>query len=163
MGTGTQLNTSTENIITQRKFRSIIHYFKTFSHVQDCEQYIRQKTKDDRIFLIVNGRFGQEIVPRIHQFRQIFSIYVYYQDKEKNEEWAKKFIKVSGVFNKLEILINRVQSDYIKRIQYKVDDSFPLNICKKNNLSNNLIHDEFFHSQLLVDYLVHMKTLYQMI
>lgn len=88
------VTTSTENIATQKEFNKIIHYFKTFSNVSDCEQYIQQKTKDDRVFLIANGRLGQEITPRIHNFRQVFSIYVYCQDKERNEEWAKKFCKV---------------------------------------------------------------------
>jgi len=87
-------NISAENIANQKQFRSIIHYFKTFQNTQDCEKYIREKSKDDRIFFIVSGRLGQEIVPRIHQFRQIFSIYVYCQDKQKNEEWANKFTKV---------------------------------------------------------------------
>jgi hypothetical protein len=87
-------NISAENITSQKQFRSIIHHFKTFQNTQDCEKYIREKSKDDRIFFIVSGRLGQEIVPRVHQFRQIFSIYVYCQDKQKNEEWANKFTKV---------------------------------------------------------------------
>ena len=88
------VNTSSENIATQKELRSIIHHFNTFSNVPDCEQYIQQKSQDDRVFLIVNGRLGQEIVPRVHHYRQVFHIYVYCQDKEKNEEWARKFVKV---------------------------------------------------------------------
>jgi hypothetical protein len=87
-------NVSPENITTQKQLSSIIHHFKIFQNTQDCEEYIRKKTKDDRIFFIVSGRLGQEIVPRIHQLRQIFSIYVYCQDKQRNEEWASKFTKV---------------------------------------------------------------------
>jgi hypothetical protein len=88
------VNVSTENIETQKELQSIIHYFKTFQNVQDCEQFIQQKSNDDRIYFIVSGRLGQEIVPRIHHLRQVFSIYVYCQDKRKNEEWASKFNKV---------------------------------------------------------------------
>jgi hypothetical protein len=87
-------NVSTENITTQKQFQSIIHHFKTFEKVQDCEQYIQQKTKYDRIFLIVSGRLGQEIVPRIEKFRQVFTIYVYCKDKQRNEVWAKQVTKV---------------------------------------------------------------------
>jgi hypothetical protein len=74
--------------------QSIIHHFKTFQNVQDCELFIQQKSNDDRIYFIVSGRLGQEIVPRIHHLRQVFSIYVYCQDIRKNEEWACKFNKV---------------------------------------------------------------------
>ena len=103
------VNTSSENIATQKELCSIIHHFKTFSNVPDCEQYIQQKSQDDRVFLIVNGRLGQEIVPRIHHYRQVFNIYVYCQDKEKNEEWARKFIKVI-VIELFIILKQRVKS-----------------------------------------------------
>lgn len=88
------VNASKENLDAQQQFRTIINHLETFQNVQQCEQYLHQTSKDDRIFLIVSGRFGQEIVPRIHQYRQISSIYVYCMDKKRNEEWAKQFTKV---------------------------------------------------------------------
>lgn len=87
-------NTSEENIATQKEFRTITHHLKIFQNVFDCERFIHQKSKVDRIFLIVSGQLGREIVPRIHHYRQIFAIYVYCQNKQANEEWANKFSKV---------------------------------------------------------------------
>ncbi|CAF4712994.1 unnamed protein product, partial [Rotaria sp. Silwood2] len=89
------VNQLQENIDAQQQIRSIINHLKTFQNVQDCEKYINQTSKDDRILLIVSGQLGQEIVPRIHHNRQIFSIYVYCMNKAKNEEWAKHFQKVT--------------------------------------------------------------------
>ena len=91
-------NTSAENIATQKQFRTITHHFKIFQTVYDCEQYIQQKPRDDRIFFICSGQLGREIVPRIHHYRQIFAIYVYCQNKQANEEWANKFSKVIHSF-----------------------------------------------------------------
>ncbi len=88
------VNVAKENFDAQQRIRSIINHLKIFENVQDCEQYIQQTSKDDRIFLIVSGRLGEEIVPRIHHYRQISSIYVYCRDKQRNEEWAKHFSKV---------------------------------------------------------------------
>jgi len=88
------VNKSKENLDAQQQIRTIINHLKTFENVQDCEQYLHQTSKDDRIFLIVSGRLGQEIVPRIHHYRQICLIYVYCMDKKINEEWAKHFFKV---------------------------------------------------------------------
>ncbi|CAF3222455.1 unnamed protein product [Rotaria socialis] len=153
------VNISSENIATQKELRSIIHHFKTFSNAPDCKQYIQQKSQYDRVFLIASGRLGQEIVPHIHHYRQVFNIYVYCHDKEKNEEWARKFIKVKTVQTRLDTLINRIQSDYSKRCQFKLDEPFPINISKTNNLSDELLHDDIFHSQLLIDCLLQMKTL----
>lgn len=88
------VETATENIATQQEFRTIIHQFKTFPSVDVCEQYLQKRSKYDRIILIVSGRLGQVLVPRVHQWRQIYCIYVYCQDKQRNEEWAKNFNKV---------------------------------------------------------------------
>jgi acetolactate synthase small subunit len=88
------INKSKENLHVQQELRSIINHLKTFENVPDCEQYIHQTSTDDRICLIVNGQLGEEIVPRIHQYRQIFSIYVYCFNQKRNEEWSKHFTKV---------------------------------------------------------------------
>ena len=88
------VNASEDNVNAQRLFRMIMVYLKAFDNVQDCEQYLQETSRDDRIFLIVSGRLGQEIVPKIHHIRQIPIIYVYCMDKKRNEEWAKMFPKV---------------------------------------------------------------------
>lgn len=50
---------------------------------------------------------------------------------------------------KLDLLINQIQSDYSKRIQSKIDEPFSINIS---------VNEDFLHSQLLIDCLLHMKT-----
>jgi hypothetical protein len=85
---------SKENVDAQQRLRSIINHLKIFDDIQQCEEYIRQMSHDDRLVLISSGRLGQELVPRIHQLRHVFSIYVYCMDKVRNEMWAKNFRKV---------------------------------------------------------------------
>lgn len=87
-----------ENRIAQQKIRSITGHLKLFENIQDCERYLSQASINDRILLIVSGRLGKEIVPRIHNYRQIFSIYVYCGDKTQHEEWAKHFQKVINYY-----------------------------------------------------------------
>jgi hypothetical protein len=79
---------------TEQNLRSIINHLKKFQDVKQCQEYIEQSSPIDRLVLIVRGRMGQEIVPVIHQLRQVISIYVYCTDKQKNEEWSCKFSKV---------------------------------------------------------------------
>ena len=79
---------------TNVKLRSFLHTFKAFKHLHDGQNYIEQRSKDDRLILIVSGRFGREIVDKIHPLRQISSIYVFCMDKEANKQWASKFPKV---------------------------------------------------------------------
>jgi hypothetical protein len=79
---------------TEQKLRCIINQIKKFQDVKQCQQYIEQRSKTDRLVLIVNSQFGREIVPAINQLRQVISIYVYCMDKRSNEQWTSKFAKV---------------------------------------------------------------------
>jgi hypothetical protein len=88
------VNSIPENIDVQKQLRTLINHLKTFDNSNECLQFIRNISKQNRIILIVSGRLGQEIVPHIHRLRQILCIYVYCMDKEKNEKWAHKFSKV---------------------------------------------------------------------
>jgi len=79
---------------TEQKLRSIINHLKKFQDVEQCLQYIEQRSQKDRLVLIVSGQLGQEIIPSIYKLRQVISIYVYCTDKKENEEWSSKFAKV---------------------------------------------------------------------
>jgi len=89
-----QVNATEENQQAQKKLRQIINHFRIFDNQSQCEQYISFFSKQDRFILIVSGRLGQQIVPKIHQLRQLSAIYVYCRDKELNDKWAKDYHKV---------------------------------------------------------------------
>jgi hypothetical protein len=71
------VNTSEENREAQQQLRSTINHVTTFENASLCEQYIRSVCLHDRLVLIVSGKLGQEVVPYIHQVRQLSSINVY--------------------------------------------------------------------------------------
>ena len=75
-------------------FKVKINHLKKFQDVKQCQNFIGERSKNERITMIVSGRFGREIVPSIHKLRQVISIYVYCMDKKANEEWSCKFAKV---------------------------------------------------------------------
>ncbi len=89
-----QVNTTEDNRETQEKLREIINHLKTFDDQNECHQYIQSLSQQDRLILIISGRCGRQLVPQIHQLRQLISIYVYCMDKKGNEQWAKDFNKV---------------------------------------------------------------------
>jgi hypothetical protein len=88
------VNESKENREVQQQLRKSINRLKTFNNADECEQYIRSMSEQDRVVIIVSGRLGQEVVPRIHHLRQVCRIYVYCMDRARNERWAKQFSKV---------------------------------------------------------------------
>jgi hypothetical protein len=84
-----------DNRDTEQKLRTIINHLKKFDDAKECQQYIEQRSKQDRLVVVISGQLGQEIVPSIHKLRQVLSIYIYCNDKKSNEQWTNKFRKVT--------------------------------------------------------------------
>lgn len=87
-------NTAEDTRTAQKQLRTIIPHLKTFEDEVEFQQHLRSISINKRLILIVNGRLGKEVVPRIHHMPQISSIYVYCMDKKRNEQWAKDYSKV---------------------------------------------------------------------
>jgi hypothetical protein len=88
------VNNSSDNCQAQKQLKTTIHHLLTFEDDQQCFNYIKNLSKEDRIILITSGRSGRQIVPQINNLRQIISIYIYCMDKKANEQWSKSFSKV---------------------------------------------------------------------
>ncbi|CAF3356709.1 unnamed protein product, partial [Rotaria sp. Silwood2] len=87
------VNDSQENLHTQQQLRTIINHLRIFDNSHNCENYIRSVSNHDRIVIIASGVSGRLLVPRIHNLRQVCSIYVYCMDRKTNAQWTKKFTK----------------------------------------------------------------------
>lgn len=88
------VNSTTENLNAQQMFQTPTNHLKTFTDEKECENYIRSVSKDHQIILIVSGRLGSSMVPRIHQLLQVSVIFVYCINR-KNEHWVKTYKKAS--------------------------------------------------------------------
>ncbi|CAF3965293.1 unnamed protein product, partial [Adineta steineri] len=75
------VNISQENIDTKVLLRNAINNLQAFDDSDKCVEYI-QLVSEERIVLIVSGRLGREVVPRIHQLPHLIAIYVYCTDKK---------------------------------------------------------------------------------
>jgi hypothetical protein len=83
-----------ENENMEQQMRKIINHFRKFDDKEACEQYIKQKSEEDRLVFIVSNELGQELVPLIHDLRQVSSIYVYCKNNNSSELWTSQFTKV---------------------------------------------------------------------
>ncbi|UJR26371.1 hypothetical protein I4U23_007704 [Adineta vaga] len=149
------VNDSIENIETQQRLRKFINHLKTFQNADDCIQYIQSQPKD-RFVLIISGRLGRDIVPRIHNLRQVYSIYVYCLDKERNERWAKSYAKIKGVINQLHDLETQIRTNHENRCQTNINEPLPITFFITHNENNKDINENFIYSKLLIEYLLHI-------
>ncbi|CAF1383499.1 unnamed protein product [Adineta steineri] len=144
---------------TEVKLRSIINHIKKFQDVKQCQQYIEQASQKDRLILIVSGRLGREIVPYIHQLRQVISIYVYCMNKKNNEQWTLKFLKIKSVVADLDELVFQITTNH--KIQKKIEEPLSINIFSTGinaGKSTTGVNGQFVFSQLLVDCLLQLKS-----
>ncbi|CAF4611176.1 unnamed protein product, partial [Rotaria magnacalcarata] len=129
---------------TEQKLRSIINNLKKFQDVKQCQKYIEERSKNDRLVMIVSGQFGQEIVPSIHKLRQVISIYVYCFDK------------IKAVVTELGELITRIKADH--KIHKIVEEPLCINIFTTGGTSATGVNGQFIFSQILIDCLLRLKT-----
>ncbi|UJR29624.1 hypothetical protein I4U23_017172 [Adineta vaga] len=150
-----------ENVDIQLQLRESINQLKILNgDTHECEKYIDSISEQDRLVLIVNDRFGREIIPNIHTFRKISAIYIYDNDKTIDKSWIKQFKKVKGIFAESDELINKIRLDQESCQRNKVNEPLTVNILNMNTnegLSTSGINGQFINSQLLIDCILRMK------
>lgn len=92
------------------RLRTLINYFQIFCDAQDCRAYIHTISRE-KIFFIVSGSLGQEIVPTVHDLSQIAFVYIFCADRTKYVDWAKMFSKIQGIFTDEESLLIKLTKD----------------------------------------------------
>ncbi|CAF1225644.1 unnamed protein product [Adineta steineri] len=146
---------------TEVELRSIINHIKKFQDIKQCQQYIEQTSQKDRLIIIVSGQLGQEIVPLIHQLRQVISIYVCCMDNESNEQWVLEFAKIKSVVVDLDELVSKITVDH--NIQKKIEEplsiyTFTTNVDAGKSILTTGVNIQFIFSQILVDCLLRLKS-----
>jgi hypothetical protein len=119
-----QLMRSEDYIDTQDQIRTIIKAFLNFKDSNQCVDFITDTT-DAKIFFITTNVLGKILVPIIHFFEQIHSIYIFYTKKSSDEDWTKDYKKIKGIYNDIIQICDRFKQDAtITCISFK---------CKLNN------------------------------
>jgi len=78
----------------EQNLRSIINQLKKFQNTTLCQDFIEKTSITDRLIIIASGRLGKEILPKIHDMRQVIAVYIHCMDKKANDIWATKYSKV---------------------------------------------------------------------
>jgi hypothetical protein len=94
-----------DNQNTDEKLRLIINNLKKFEDIQQCQQYIEQTSKDDRLIIMTNDIQGKQIIPDIHHLQQVSSIYIYSIDKSDYQQWTK--VKIVNYEKENRFYLNR--------------------------------------------------------
>jgi hypothetical protein len=91
------VNETQDNLVTQKKLRRTFSQLKTFDNVKECEKHVHNvEGTNQKMIMIVSGRFARKLIPPIHDIRELIAFYVYCMNKDSNKQWADNYRKVES-------------------------------------------------------------------
>ncbi|CAF3692818.1 unnamed protein product [Rotaria sp. Silwood1] len=138
---------------TFSQLNKIFNSITLLTDLEACRQFIETK-RDEQIFLIVSGRFGKTLVPLVHKYVRLDSIYVFCRIPE-NHNWTKQWDKIKLVVKDIEPICHAIVSDAAQC----EEDLTPTSILSANDSSNQdlqQVDSSFMYSQLIKDILLQM-------
>ncbi|CAF1645766.1 unnamed protein product, partial [Adineta ricciae] len=87
-------NPDYQNAITHLQYS--VNDIYTFTDNDECIDFILTLTDTD-VCLITSGSVGQRLVPCVHNISNIDSIFIFCDDQNRHEQWAKHWCKVKSV------------------------------------------------------------------
>jgi hypothetical protein len=135
--------------------QKLVHVILPFTDPDPCIDFI-SNIKNEKIFLIVSGSLGQNIIPLLHDLYQIDSIYIYCDNKSKHEKWAHKEKKIKGVYTKIPPIYDALRRD----IRQCEDDLISFSILSSTyhkSLKLNPSDQLFIYIQSLKEILTQME------
>jgi len=135
--------------------RSIVNTIETFNDIDKCIKFLNT-IKDERIFVIVSGGFGQQIIDELQKMRTIITVYIFCFDKDKHSKWAKNYTKIKEVFTDIKPLCEMLKKDVRQSNSDLISFSVitPPTTITENSL--NELDKSFMYSQLLKEILLEM-------
>ncbi|CAF3469288.1 unnamed protein product [Rotaria sp. Silwood1] len=136
---------------TQEGFKKSIQYLRsfvtsitTFTNADECVSFL-SKIKEEKVFMIVSGSLGPQIIPDIQAWPQLDSVYVSCDNKSVHEQWVKAIPKVRGVYTQMEAICEALKADCERCDRAMIPISF------------NEIDPLFMYTQLLKDTLLEIE------
>jgi tetratricopeptide (TPR) repeat protein len=142
-----QLMRSEDYVDTQDHLRTVVKAFLTFNDSNRCVDFITDVT-DARIFFITSNVLAKILVPLIHPFEQIDSIYIFHSNKLSDEEWIKDYEKIKGIFHDIKLISDRFIQDTTQHENDPIAISF-ISSTDMNSHDVNRQDPSFMYFQLL--------------
>ena len=95
---------------SKTQLQEIANAIKSFTKAEDCSAFI-SSIKDEKIFLIISGKAQQSFVSKIHDAKQLESIYLLCPDKAKDESWISQYPEIRGIYKTMLLLSEQLKTD----------------------------------------------------
>ncbi|CAF5028051.1 unnamed protein product, partial [Rotaria sp. Silwood1] len=138
---------------TLSQLQKIVNSITLHTDVDASCKFI-QKERDEQIFLIASGTLGKTLVPLVHHYVRLDSIYIFCQQPSFHG-WTEKWKKIKLVSNQIE----RICQALVMDISQCEQDLTPTSILSSKDSSNQdlqQVDSSFMYSQLIKEILLEM-------
>jgi tetratricopeptide (TPR) repeat protein len=132
---------------TIRQLRCIVNTINTFTDSDQCIQFL-ESTGEENICMIISGALGQHIVPRIHGMSQVNSIFIFSDDKNPDEQWAKEWSKIKGIFKEIALICEALKQSAQECERNAISISFVTTDGDVSSKNLNQLDFLFIYSQI---------------
>jgi hypothetical protein len=136
-------------------FREFANSTEIFTDLEKCATFIRE-VKNEKVFLIVSARLGQQLVSAFYSLPQVYSIYVVCDDKTEHQQWIEQYHKVKDIFTEMTPIFSRLKRD-TKEVEQNLS---PISILGSIDISSdielNQLDPSFMYSKLLKEIIIDM-------
>ena len=149
-----QSNEECQNNLTQ--LRSIVNDVSIFTQRDECIDFLTD-VDNIKIFLIVTGNLGQEILLLTHDIPQLDAVYIICDNKAKHEQWSKKWTKVKSVHTEIMSMCESFQRVVKQCNLNTISVSFLAVTEGASNSDLNQLDSSFMYTQLYKEILLEME------
>ena len=93
-----------------RRLQHTVNDTRTFTKEQECMDFL-EKSVDKKVYMIISGVLGQQVVPLVHNLAQVDTIFIFCFNREQNENWIKDWSKIRGVYTDIGFICQTIKAD----------------------------------------------------
>ncbi|CAF1424150.1 unnamed protein product [Rotaria sp. Silwood1] len=142
------------NTLTQ--LRRVVNTINTFNDCEQCIEFLKD-IHDDNVCMIISGSLGKNIMPRVHNMSQVYSIFIFCGNKQQHEQWIKDWSKIKGLFTDI-LPICEALKKVTQQCEHNAT-SISMMTTSNNACKTNLdqLHSSFMYTQILKEILLTIK------
>ncbi|CAF1081550.1 unnamed protein product [Adineta steineri] len=144
-----ETNNDCQNTIST--LRRVVNDVNTYTDVDQCFEFI-ETVIDKKACMIISGSLGQHFVPFVHNMSQIDSIFIFCDNRNHYEQWAKDWPKIKGVFTH----ITPICEALMKAAHQCEQNAIPMSFVGTNKKLDQL-DPSFMYTQIIKEIILTIK------
>ncbi|CAF3844870.1 unnamed protein product [Rotaria sordida] len=117
---------------TLTRLRRVVSTVDTFTDVDPCVNFLKN-IHDEKVFMIVSGRLGENIIPIIHSMTQLDSVFVFCSNKARYEHLMTAWPKVKGILTHIDTICKSLY----QTAHHFNQDSMPMSFLSASGTSSS--------------------------